>query len=110
MLRLPCTGYVHGVALVDADILKRRVLLAIDKEDRWRHVQVLDVDAGGGVPNTDQLLRMRIGQWLQQNAIDHAEDDGVRTDGDGQRKQRDRGKQRRAAEPAEYLLELIAKD
>ena len=61
VLRLPRSGYVHGIAGINANILECRVLLAVNEVDRRRHVQFLDVHAGRGVPDADQFLRMRIG-------------------------------------------------
>ena len=55
---------------------------------------------GARMPHADQLLRMGIGQWLQQHALDHAENHRIRAHADGEREQSDGGKQRRAAEPA----------
>jgi len=49
---------------------------------------------------------VRIGQWLEQDAFNDAEDDGVGADADGQGEKRDGGEHGRAAESAECLPEL----
>ncbi len=78
MLRFSRAGDAERIAVVDADILQRRALLAIDKVDGRRHVQILDADARRRVPHTDQLFGMGIGQGFQQNAFDDAENHRVR--------------------------------
>ena len=42
----------------------------------------------------DDLVRVRIGQRLQQNAVDDGEDGGVGADADGEREERDGGEER----------------
>ena len=107
MLRFSCAGYVERVAVVGADILQGCALLAVDKVDGWRHVQIFEAQAWGGVPDSDQPVGMRIRQGLQQDAFDDAENHGVRAHPHGESDQRYCGKQRRAAQPSQHLPELI---
>ena len=58
------------------------------------------------MPHSDQVVSMRIRQRFEQDAVEHAEDGGVRSDTDCQSNERDRGEQGCAAEAAENLVEL----
>jgi hypothetical protein len=110
VFRLSGSGHIQLIAAVDADILKGGVLLAIDKVNRRRHIQVLDADSGRRMPHADQLLRMVVRQRLQENAFNHAENDRVRAHSDSKRDQGDRGEKARPGEPARNLPELIVED
>ena len=110
MLGLSRAGDVEGIAVVDADVLECGVLLAINEIERGDHIQLGKIDAGGGVPDADQLLRMGIGKGLEQDAIDDAEDDGVGADADGQGEEGDGREHGSAAKPAHNLPELIDED
>jgi hypothetical protein len=59
------------------------------------------------MPNADQLLRVRVRQWLQQHTLDYAEDHSVGAYADGQGEERDGGKHGRTPESAHNLPELI---
>ena len=104
----PRTGHVHRIAVVGADILKRGVLLAIDKVDGGRHIQFCEANARRGVPHADQLLGMGVGKRLQEHALDYAENDRVCAHTDGESNEGNGGKQRRPAEPAQDLLEVVS--
>ena len=58
----------------------------------------------------DQLLRVGIGQGLQQDAFENAENNGVGADAGGQGDQGDGGEHRRAAKSAQDLYELILEE
>src|SRR4029077_18381258 len=81
-------------------------LLAEDEVSGGRESQVLNIDAGGGEPHAEELLRAGGRQWLQQDAFEHAENHCVRADANGERDERDGGEERRAAEPSQNLPEL----
>lgn len=51
---------------------------------------------------------MGIRQWLQQDALEDTEDDGVCADAYCERDERDRGEERRAAKPSQNLPEPTA--
>ena len=80
------------IVVVGADVLEGGVLLAIDEINRRRHVQLGHADSRRGMPDADQLLWVRIGQWLEEHALDHAEDRGISAYADGEREQGDRRK------------------
>ena len=106
-LRLAGARDAERISIICADILESGALFAIDKINRRRHVQVFDVDARRGMPHTDQPVGLGVWQRLQQHAFQDAEDHNVRANPRGERNQRDGGKHRRAAEPAQNLPKLI---
>jgi hypothetical protein len=99
-------GYIAGVVGKHADILEGPVLLAINEIVGRRRAQFLDIQARGDVPYSHQIVGLRIGQRLQQHALEHAENGRIGAHADSQGDERDRGEHGRAAEPAEDLVEL----
>src|SRR5262249_20082405 len=81
-------------------------LLAVGEVEGRGGVQLGDVDAGGGMPDPDELVRVGKGKRFQENAFDDAEDGRVRADADRERQEGDGRERRRAAEPAKDVLEL----
>ncbi len=92
---------------IRADILKRGVLLAIDEIDGRRYLEIFDAHARSGVPHADELFGMRIGQRLQQDAFENAEDYGVRADACGESDQCNGREERGAAEASQNLSQLV---
>ncbi len=92
VFRLADAGDAQGVGAVAADVLKRGVLLAVGEVHEGAHVDFRQVHARCGVPDADQLVRLRVVQRLEKHAIDHAEDNGVGADAHGQGDQGDRRK------------------
>ena len=76
-------GDIEGIAGVDADVFQGLALLAINEVVRGREVQVFDVDAGRGVPDADEPVGVGVGQRLEEDVLNHGEDDGVGADADG---------------------------
>ena len=102
-LRLGKAGDAGGAVVPHGNVFERAVFLAVDEVQRGGHVEVLDIDARRGVPHGDQALGMRIGQRLQQDALDHAENRRIGPDADGQRDQRNGGKLGRPRESAQRV-------
>ena len=101
--RLGEAGYARRFVPPHADVLKHAAFLAVNEVQRRGHVEVLDIDAGRGVPQRDELPGVRIRQRLQQHAFDHAEDRRVGADADGQRHERNGGEHRRPRQPAQGM-------
>ena len=55
------TGDADGIALVGANVLAGFVLLAIDEVIAGSHVEIEDIDAGGGVPDANEFGGARVG-------------------------------------------------
>lgn len=64
---------------------------------------------GEGHPDLHQPVRLRKDQRLQQDGVDHAEDDRVRADTQRQRGHRDRDEARDTAKRLEALLDVSEK-
>ena len=94
------------VPVVDTNVLKGLVLFAIDEVVGRRHVEVGDVDAGGGVPDADQFVGIRIGKRFEEHAFEDAEDHGVAANAGGERDERDGREKRGIRETAEDLLQM----
>ena len=101
------TGHAHGVIGVHANILKGVVLFAINEVVGGRHVEILDLDAGCGMPGADQLIWIWIGQGLEENAFEDAENNGVGPYAGGQCDEGNGREHRRTAQPTQDLFELI---
>ncbi len=85
LLRISKTGDCPSAVAIEADLLEDATFVAIREELRRRHAELGEVDAGRRVLEADELLGVRIRQRLDQHAIDHGEDRGVRADAQGQR-------------------------
>ncbi len=110
-------GHVLGLAgsrdadvlrSIQADVLEASALLAIDEVVRRRHVHPVEVHARRDVPEADELFRIWIGERLQEDAIEHAEDGGVRAHRHDQGQQRHEREPRRACQPPRRLGQSIA--
>ena len=99
-------GNADRVSLVNPDVYKCPVLLAINEVVRRRHIHFIDIQSRGRVPHSHQRFRMRVGQRLQQDTLDHAEHCNVGAYAGGKCNQRDRGEDWCAPQPAHNLLEL----
>jgi hypothetical protein len=106
-LRLRQPGHACRPFLPQPDVLERPALLAIREIEEGRGVEVRDVDAGCRVPEAHELVRVRVGQGLEEDAVEDAEDRGVGPDGDGQGRHRDRREQGRPDQPPHDVLQLI---
>lgn len=80
-----------GVTVVDAEVLKRAVLLSKDEVIGRSKVEILDVDARGGKPNADEFVGAGIRKRLEENAFKDAEDDGVAANAGGESDEGDGG-------------------
>ena len=97
------SGDGRAAALPHGDVLEDSVFLAVSEVEVGRHVEIRDIDAGGGVPDGDELFGVGIGEGLEQDAFDHAEDGGIGADAQRQGEQRDGGKNGGMGETAEGL-------
>jgi hypothetical protein len=89
-----------------AERFEAAVLLGIRVEHRCGEAQVAGdaretLRAGSGVPDGNQPVGLGIGEWFKQNAVDDAEDGGVRADADRDRKQGDSREPRIVAQCAQ---------
>ena len=108
MLGLADSGDRTGIAVIHSDVLEAGALLSLDEVDERRHVEVaVKADAASGVPEADELLRMRVAERLEQNAIDDPEDYGVGADAYSKRDQRDRGEERTAEKASENMFQVV---
>jgi hypothetical protein len=106
LFRLGAASDANGIAIVNTDVLKGAILFAIDEVIGGSDVEILDVDAGGGEPDADKLVRTRIGKRLEENAFENAEDDGVATDAGGERDESNDGEKRGTPETAKDLFQV----
>src|SRR4029077_10480181 len=75
-LRNACNA--HGVIRVKTDVLQGAVLFAEDEVVGGRQLEVIEVlDACCGKPDADQFIGFGIGQGLQKNAFENAENSGI---------------------------------
>ena len=81
----PMPVIVRPAVAVQADVLKDAALVAIREVLRRRHAELVDVEAGRNLLDADELVGVRVGQRLDQHAIDDAEDRGVGADAERQR-------------------------
>ena len=65
VFRLSRAGDTERIARVNADILERGVLLALDEVKKWRHWQLVNFNAGNVVPDADQSVGLRIAQGFE---------------------------------------------
>src|SRR5262249_3134606 len=72
--------YAHAVGAPHPDILKRLPLFAVNEIARGGHWHVLDVDPRRRMNYRHQFFGVRVGQWLQQYAFNHAEDSRIGSD------------------------------
>jgi hypothetical protein len=86
-LRLAKAGHGIPVALPDGDVLQCLRLFPVGDVVRKRGIEVGDVDAGRGLPQTHEPVRLGVGQRLQEDTVDDGEDRGVGADPQGQREQ-----------------------
>ena len=100
------SGDTDGISLIRADVLKGMVLFAIDEVVGRINVEIGNVDAGGGVPYADEFGGARIGERLEEDALEDAEDDGVAANSCGEGDERDGGKERGVRKTAEDLLQM----
>lgn len=106
LFRFGAARDADGVTVVDADVLKRAVLLAKDEVIGRSHVEILDVDAWGGEPDADEFVGAGIRKRLEENAFKDAEDDGVAANAGGEGDEGNGREERGAAQTAEDLLQI----
>ena len=102
-------GEIDPGGVIGADILKGLILFAVDEVVGGGHVEVGDVDTGGGVPDSDEFGGAGIGKRLEKDALENAKDDSVAANARGERDERDGSEQRSVREATEDLLQLVEK-
>jgi hypothetical protein len=109
-----CPVEPYGLALTGQDrarsrerrgILQCRIELPDIGEVRPRHRRATPL---GLVVDTDQLLRIGIGQRLQQDGIDDTEDGGIGADSQGEREQRHGGERGALDQPPKSVANILA--
>ena len=79
-LRLPTSEQDEGHGVVFDDRFQRLVLLSIVEDLFHRERHVVDVGQGSLLTKDDQLFAILVGERTQEDAVDDAEDGGVRSD------------------------------
>src|SRR5439155_2101120 len=98
-------GDAHRAGVPEPDILEHAAFLAIGEVLKGRRPGMWDVDAGRGVIERDALAGARIRQWLQEHAVDDAEDRRIGADADGERQHRHAREERHPREAPQDLLQ-----
>src|SRR6185295_5202281 len=75
--------------------------------EEGRGVELREVDAGRHEPEADQPIGSRVGQGLEQDTVQDAEDRGVRAEGEGERRHRQDREERGPAQPAEDVPQRV---
>ena len=92
---------------IGTQLLEHRVLASpIEVVERRNRVPLL-ADGGVALPHHDDLVRIGVGQRLQQHRIHHAEDCGVRADAEGERHDGDRGEPQISAHHPERISRVL---
>ena len=103
------TRDTDGIVLIGADVDETLILLTENEVSGGRDIQVFDVEARSSLPDSDEVFGARIGQGLEEDAFQDAENNGVGADSRCQRDQRDCGEHRGASQSAEDLSQLVPK-
>ena len=74
-----------------ADLVEDLTQVAVGEMERWRLVDLVETEAGGRVPDPDERFRFVERKRLQEDAVDDAEDRGVRADAEREGSDRDQG-------------------
>ena len=82
-------------------------MFTVDEVIGWRHVQFLDLDAGGSVPDANKFIGFGIGQGLKEDSLQNAENNGICPYAGGKRDEGNGREHGGPAEPAQRLFELI---
>src|SRR6266704_375961 len=101
LFRFGDAGHAQGVARVKTDVLEGAVLFAEDEVVGGGQLEVFEVlDAGCGKPDTYHFIGFGIGQGLEKDAFEDAEDNSVGAYAGGECDGGDSGEQGGAAEPS----------
>ena len=103
MLGLLASGKRHTAALGDGEFLEDVVLVADIYVLAGRGTVLHDAEAGRAKPEDCQTVGLRVGQRLQQQGVDNAEDGRVGSDADSERQDDHRGQARVFAQGAERV-------
>jgi hypothetical protein len=91
----------------DRHLLERAVLLLDVEVLPWRRPVLRDVDARRPQPQHDEPIRIGVGQRLQQQRVDDAEDRAVGADADRQRRDDDQRQRPAAAQRPDGIAEIL---
>ena len=108
LFRLRETGDAHSAGVPQPKVLEYPAFLTVGEVQERRGARARDIDAGCGVVERDQLAGLRIGQRLQEDALDDAEYGCVGADPNRERHYRDGRKARHPGETAHDLLQSHA--
>ncbi len=78
------TRHAHRAGVPEADVLEHPAVLAVGEVQERRGAGPVDVDPWCGMIEGDELVGARVGQRLQEDALDDAEDRGIGADADGE--------------------------
>ena len=98
---LAATGNRDRHVVPQADVLEDFAVLAICEISRRRLIHRTRGNAGRDVPHADEALGIGQWQWLQQDAVDDAENQGVGADGGGEGEGRGQREGRRRDQASE---------
>ena len=74
------TSHIKLIIVIGTYVRERRILLAIDEVDRRRDAHLLEAHLLRQVIDSNQAIRVGIGQRLEQHTVYDAENHGVCTD------------------------------
>ena len=104
-LRLGAAGDADGARIPEPDVLEHAPFFAIGEVLKRCRAGAGEVDAGRRMIERDELLGPRIGQRLEEHALDDAEDCGIRADPEGEGQDRDAREKRHPREATQQLVE-----
>ena len=103
--RIARAGNRSGAVVPQPDLFERPVLVPVGHVERRPLVHQVRLHPRRLVPDADQPLGLVVRQRLQQDAVDDAEQGGVRADADAERQHRHGREQRRPEESPQRELE-----
>jgi hypothetical protein len=98
---------IRGGDAIPADILKGAGPLLELGPFRQRHPEPVEVQFRERARDELELLGMRIRQWLEQDAVDDAENRGIRADAERQRQDGQRGIARASGKRPECVQHIV---
>ncbi len=96
-------GHRDLIVVPHPDLFERPPGVAVGEVECRRLVDLVEAEPGSGVPDADEPLRLLERKGLQEDAVNDAEDRGVRPDTEGEGPDRDQGEQRGAQELSKEL-------
>ena len=105
LFRFPAAGQAREIRAIQSDVLEHTALFAVHEVVGRRHVHIGEVHSWRRVPDAHQLLGVRVGQRLDQHAVEHAENGAGRADAGAEREHGYERESRRSYQTAHDLPE-----